>query len=254
MSSLKELIIPTVSAQDRGDASAQPTFGVLDLENSQTSLGSVLIKTNKTDLNIGETVRVTVEVNTNSVEIEEYRLSLSFDATKFTAIDTDANAEGTQVTLLDPIFKIEDPAINNLVTSTGRIRVIAKTDSRVAVNRAVIEFQLQAQVEGTTAISVVEAGESPTELVRESGVGLDFTPNSVNINIVSSQVNPVETSEPVVTPGQQIPVQQQNVNEIPKTAIQDYLPSIPFIAGIFLLILGSSLLKNKKEQSNKKIG
>lgn len=248
MDSLKELLIPTVNAQSGVDSLAQPTFGIVDLQGGSTSTGSVLISVDKTNVNVGDTITATIAINTNEISIEEYRISLGFDPTKFSVVDADSATEGTQVTLLDPIFSIENPSTDNTVSSQGRVRVIAKVDSRLAVNRDVIEIKLQAQSGGNTAIEVINSGELPTELVREAGVGLSYTPNSVTIGINTTQTIPDPGTNPGTDGGIVTPT-NPTTPQIPDTSIEEFLPAIlPILGGILLLVLGISLSRGGKSR------
>ncbi|MCA9380884.1 hypothetical protein KC678_01325 [Candidatus Dojkabacteria bacterium] len=247
---LKELIIPSVNAQ-AVDALSQPTFGPIDVGSNSSQTGSVLVSADKTQVEVGDLITVTVSVNTNGTPISEYRITVDFDATKFTVIDTDTETEGTQVTLVDPVFTIENPVEDNTVSSLGRIRVIAKSEEQLSINRNVIEFQLQAQAPGLTSLRVITEGDEPTQLVREAGVGLSYTGNEVSMTIQSDTVVPEPTTPEPTTPTTQEPT-TQSPTYIPDTAIEDYLPqAIPVLFGVFLLVLGVSLLRKKEEDQLK---
>lgn len=253
MNSLKELLIPSVSAQSF-DAFAQPTFGPINVGTGNTTTGTVLITTDKTAANIGDTIIATISINTNDIPISEYRVILNFDPTKFTVIDSDTNTTGTQVTLLDPVFQIEDPETDNTVNSLGVIQVIAKNTEQVTVNRNVVEIRLQAQSSGNTNISVVTQGETRTQLVREAGVGLAYTGNSVDIGIQTQTGNGGTDSG---NGGQQpsTPGTNGGSGAIPDTAVPEYVSqAFPLLAGSFLLLLGVLLVKNSKEKPENKVG
>jgi hypothetical protein len=246
MNSLKELLIPTASAQSF-DAFAQPTFGPINVGTGNTTTGTVLITTDKTASNIGDIITATISVNTNDIAISEYRIVLNFDPTKFTVIDSDPNTPGTQVTLLDPVFQIENPETENTVNSLGQVLVIAKNTDQVSVNRNVIEIQLQAQSSGNTNISVVTQGEIRTQLVREAGVGLAYTGNSVDIGIETQSgnggTNGGNGGQQPQTPGT-----NGGTGSIPDTAVPEYVSqAFPLLAGSFLLLLGAILVKNSKK-------
>ena len=185
MPSLQELIIPKVNAQS--DTVAQPTFGTIDVGGDSVGVSStVLVSSDKTSVNVGDTVTLRVEVNTKEIAINEYRIILDFDPARFTVLDQNPDVSGTQVTLLDTIFEVQNPQNENVVQN-GRLTLVAKTESgnSFTVNRDVAEIKLQAQSVGSSIIKIVE-GSSGTQLIRQTGFGVSFTTNEVTVGITTT--------------------------------------------------------------------
>src|SRR5438445_147439 len=112
-------IIPVVEAQS-ADAFAQPTFGPIEGGGGGTSVASVLIKSDKTSVNVGDTFKVTVTINTQNLTISEYNVVINYDPAALSVVDQDPSTPGTQVNMLDNVFRVTNPASNN-IASNGTI-------------------------------------------------------------------------------------------------------------------------------------
>lgn len=225
------------------DASAQPTWGPLDVVGTSSQTGQVLLKSSKTSVAQGEIFTVRVELKTNNVAINEYRIVVQFDSSVLQVVDSDSATAGTQVKLLDQIFEIEEPADDNTVSTGGVITLIAAIPSgnSITVNRDIVEITFQSQKQGSTTVSVVE-GPTGTRLLRQTGSGLQFTTNQVTIQSTAS--GNVSSSSSATTSSS-----SGSVIQIPDTAIADNLDVLFGTGlGIFLIAFGVSLVRNKKER------
>lgn len=239
MSQLIDLI-PKVSAQEV-DATSQPTFGSINVNTGSTTNSSIRVVSDATSVVVGGKFKVKVEVKSNQITINQYRLVIDFDQTKLSVVDQDTATQGTQIKLLDTIFVVENPSQDNIVSNTGRITLIAKTSSGNAfqVNREVAEIEFQARESGNPTIKVAQ-GTNLSQLIRQSGVGIGFNANQVTVQI-STQQTPGDgnggTNQP--TPTNPIPT-------IPITGINDDINTIFGLGlGIGFIILGTKLLIEK---------
>ncbi|MCA9379471.1 hypothetical protein KC640_03515, partial [Candidatus Dojkabacteria bacterium] len=92
-------LIPHVAAQET-DGDVQPTFGnIADITLPGTT-ASVLITADSTNVQIGTTVSVNVEVKTGDFTISEYRIVVDFDPSKLAVVDADPATPGTQIEML----------------------------------------------------------------------------------------------------------------------------------------------------------
>jgi hypothetical protein len=247
-------IFPIVEAQSL-DSIAQPTFGPIDVSGGSTASASMLLKSSKTSAVVGEKFKVTVEIKTNTVTINEYRIVIDFDPARLQVVDQDTTTPGTQVKLLDTIFTVATPATDNIVSSTGRITLIAKVASGNAfqVNRDVAEIEFQAQTAGSTAIKIFQ-DVNGSRLIRQSGVGVAFTPNQVTVQITASSGTTTTTtttgSTPPPPPVSQTTTGGTTVNQIPVTAIEDPIGAIFVIVSALILITTGFKLRSERAKSN----
>lgn len=256
MNDLKSLFIKPVKAQSL-DAFSQPTFGPIEIGNNSVINGSVLISSTKTSVVTGEKFKISVEIQTNDVVINEFRLTIDFDPTKLSVVDADPTTTGTQISLTDEVFTVENPEENNFTTSIGRIRLVATTDSAVTLNKKVAEIEFQAQSTGTTSVKVVE-GSTATQLIRQAGVGLSYTSNQINLQVSAKQTTNDNTDTDTDTdPGTNTGNggttgnigNGGTVTQIPDTATpEELLPFFSVILGTILIVLGASLISNKKSK------
>ncbi len=244
-------LIPIIEAQGT-DAIAQPTFGPVEGSGGSSTGSSILLRSDKTSVNVGDTFKVTIEIKTNELDISEYRLVVSYDPNQLTVIDNDPNKAGTQINLLDTLFQAPN-AEDNLVTQ-GRITLNTKTVSGNAfrVNRDVAEITFQALTQGSTVIKV-ETGVSGSHLIRLTGSELGYTSNEVTVQ-TSSAVSPTPTPTPTPQP---TPVPQPNTTTtggttgtLPNTAIGDpgFFGSI--IIGLIFIAIGISLKFSREGKRN----
>jgi stringent starvation protein B len=248
-----------ISAQTL-DGISQPTFGTLEITGGGGARASVLLKSDKTSVKEGETFKVRIEVKTGetAATINEYRLYVDFNPNRLTVIDQDSETEGTQISLLDTIFQVEDKETQNKVTQDGRITLIAKTASgnSFQVNREVAEIEFQARTTGTTTIKVVE-GSSGTQLVRESGIGLAYTSNQITVELTSQSTqagDDDDTTGDDDTDNTNTGDNTQTGTQIPDTAVTETL-GITFatLGGILFIFLGLLLVINKETPKKKKL-
>lgn len=243
-------LIPVVNAQEL-DTIAQPTFGVIDIGTQGGSLATVLLNSSSTAVKVGDRFKVTIEVKTNEQSINEYKILVDYDATKLSVVDQDSNTPGTQITFLDTVFSVSDPANDNIASSTGRITLLASTPSGngFSVNRNVAEIEFQAQQIGAPTIKIVQ-GAVGTQLLRTNGTALSFTPNEVAVQISSIEVTP--TPEPPVNEEPGNTGGNVDIPEvIPNTGITDALSLLPYALGITLILIGVGLMKQNPKKIKK---
>lgn len=248
MSNFSELIIPKIYAQ-AADAIAQPTFGTLSTDQVPEVLSKVTLTSDKTSVKVGEKFKVRVKIElADNVKISEYRIVLDFTPTTLLSVqDADSAIAGTQITLLDDVFKITDPENNNTVSSqAGRIRLVAKTETgnSLALNRDVAEIEFQAQALGVASISIAQ-GTTGTQLIKDSdnGTSVAFSINELTVNVTQGEiiVDPGTNNGGVTTGEKQLPT------KIPDTALSPTLESLlPFFTGIIILLLGLKLRSGRK--------
>jgi hypothetical protein len=261
MSGILDFIpIQSVSAQTL-DAVSQPTFGPIDVGDGGETQTSINLSADKTSVEVGETFTVTVNLKTNDIPINEYRIYINFDSTSLSVVDVDPDTTGTQVELLDTIFVIEDPEQNNNVNlQNGEIELIAKTETGNAfsVNRDVVEIQFQAQSTGVTTLSFIE-GVSGTQLIRQSGTSVTYLPNELTIRVESSATSSSSSSAASsssvssgsgssISDGGNIP------GQTPDTAIinSDLAPFFTLGLGFVLVVLGVSISLRRPNREKKK--
>ncbi|MEO6729259.1 MAG: cohesin domain-containing protein [Candidatus Dojkabacteria bacterium] len=246
-------LFPIVKAQTI-DATAQPTFGTIDTGGGSTLTSSMLMRSDKTSVNVGDKFKVTVEIKTNTVTINEYRIIIDFDATKLQVVDQDPTTAGTQVKLLDTIFTVENAEIDNTVSQNGRITLIAKTDSGnpFAVNRDVAEIQFQAQAAGSPTIKIIQDA-SGSRLIRQSGVGVSFTPNQLSVTVQAATGSATTTTTGATPP----PISQTTTTggttvgtTIPVTGVTDDIGSAATIIVAAVLILTGLKLSGDKKRNH----
>ncbi len=242
MANLIEILIPKAHAQV--DSFAQPTFGSIDIGGGTTVSGTVLLTSSSTSVTIGQKFKVTVAINTNDVNINEYRVVIDFDPTKLQVVDADPATAGTQIKFLDTVFEVEDQLQDNTVANVGRIRLRAVAPSQpLAVNRNVAEIEFQAQTTGSPVIKVVE-GTTGTQLVRQAGIGLAYTSNEVTVALSTQQTSGSGGTTTGGTNGQG--TTPSGGQTTPNTALPTDLGSIITIfLGVILVVVGASL-KSKK--------
>jgi hypothetical protein len=185
-------LFPKVFAQTVADAISQPTFGTIEVAGGGSQTSSILLTSTATSTEVGQRFKVTVSIETNAVTINNFRLIIDFDPTK----------PGTQIRNLDTIFVPSNPQTDNSVSNTGRITYIANTTdgNATSLNREVVEIEFQAQATGATPIRIV-TGSSGAQLIRQTGAGVNFTSNEVNIQIApSTQSNGNGNPNPNPTP------------------------------------------------------
>ena len=249
MDNLIEVIIPKTKAQSV-DATAQPTFGQLEIINGGTTGARVIINSEKTSVNVGDKFTVTVRIETKAIEINMYKVVLDFDPGLFSVIDNDINVNGTQVKLLDTLFLPQTPETDNSVSlSTGRITVLAKTQSGngFTANKDVIAIEFQSQKVGSGKISVVQ-GTTGTQLVRPNGSPITFTVNEITVSS-TVKTTPNDNNQNNQNNNQNNQQTNNPINVIPNTAIGDNIVSlIPITFGTICIILGAKLFTGKKNK------
>jgi len=256
-------IIPLVQAQT-ADAIAQPTFGVIQAGGGSTATASVLLTSSATTVNEQDSFAVQVRINTNGIGISEYRLSISYDPTFLSIIDSDTTTPGVQIEFNDPVFQISDPSKNNLASTSGTIILDAKNPSgntdipRNNVLVATIHFQ--AFKAGQDIINVVNTGQNSTQLITLSGTTLDYSQNYITTIIqqgtASSSINNSSTSSTIVNVSSNSSISSQvfsstpaNPPKIPNTGIVDNPGTlITFVIGSLLIIFGILLTRDGNKE------
>lgn len=247
-------LFPIVKAQTI-DAAAQPTFGSIDVGGGSTVTASMLLRSDKTSVDIGEKFIVTVEIKTNTVTINEYRIVIDFDSTKLQVVDQDPTVAGTQIKLLDTIFTVENPETDNTVSQNGRITLVAKVDSGnpFAVNRDVAQIEFQAQAAGSPTIKIFQDANG-SRLIRQSGVGVSYTPNQLTVLVKTA------TSAGTTTGSNPPPISQTTTTTggttvgttIPITGVADDIGSLVTVIGAAILII-TGIKLNSEKRKNKEI-
>jgi len=249
-------IIPVVEAQS-ADAVAQPTFGPIQGAGGGTATASVLIKSDKTAINVGDTFKVTVTINTQNLTVSEYRVVVNYDPSALSVVDQDPSTPGTQVNILDNVFQVTNPQTNN-VASNGSVVVDAKVNGSNEVpinNRDVIQITFQAQTAGTTTISVAQ-GTNGTQLIKLQGTSVAFTQNEIS-TVISSQSG--SSSSSFSSSSSSISSSSSNSSGssssvphvIPNTAITDNPELLgSLLIGVVLIITGASLTRGRKNEKN----
>jgi len=243
-------LFPIVKAQTI-DAAAQPTFGSIDIGGGSTVTASMLLRSDKTSVAVGDKFNVTVEIKTNTVTINEYRIIIDFDPTKLQVVDQDPSTAGTQIKLLDTIFTVADPETDNTVSQNGRITLIAKVSSgnAFAVNRDVAQIQFQAQAVGSPTVKIV-SDATGSRLIRETGVGVSFTPNQLTVAVTTATGSGATTGStpPPVAQTTTTTGGTTGVTTIPQTGVADNLGSaVTVIAAAILIITGVKLSSEKRK-------
>lgn len=248
MIDLKEILIPTVNAQS-ADTFAQPTFGPVEGGSGGTSAGSIFVSTNKTDIDIGETFEVTVSVNSNNIPVNAIQIVVDFNPALLTVLDSNNTAQGTQVTIVDQVFDTVDPAVDNIVTEDGQIRVVLTTPSAVTVDGDIIRFTMQSQSSGSATIVVNESSDGSV-LQQSDGSDLAYTSNQNTIDISTTIFG--EGEEPVDPPPVSVPVSNTVSGPgLPDTALpNDISEFAPLLAGLLLVAVGLSLIKGQKSKDS----
>ena len=255
MTNILDLLIPVVNAQTL-DSVSQPTFGPIEVGTQNGVVSTVLLSSTSTATQVGQKFKVTVEIKTNAQLITEYQIVIDFDSSKLSVVDQDTTVQGTQIKLLDQVFTISNPQVNNIVSSTGRVFLVANIPSGtpISVNRNVAEIEFQAQQIGAASIKIVQ-GSTGTRLTRSNGTTLTYTPNELSVQISATQSNNnnqntgnqntgntgVDTNTGNAT---QVPV------VIPNTGIEDFQSLIPVLIGILLIVLGVMLSKTSTKKKS----
>lgn len=250
-------LIPVISAQNL-DGVAQPTFGNITTSGGGGTTATILLSSDKTSVDVGDTFTVKVNVKTNNFAISEYKIVINFDRSVLTVVDQDSATPGTQIKLLDDVFTVSDPATGNIVSTSGVITLNAKTVSgnSFQVNKDVAEIQFQAQAAGVPEISILQ-GVNNSQLIRSNGTSLNFTTNELTVQtqVQTSGGNggetPVGQNPPPAAPPPTTVVPPP-VTEIPATAIGDDLGHTSgLFLGVFLIATGIMLAKNKISSTKK---
>lgn len=253
VSNLIELF-PIVKAQTV-DATAQPTFGAIEVNTDNSVAASMLIRSDKTSVNVGDTFTATVEIKTNAITISEYRIVIDYDATKLSVVDQDTSTPGTQIKLTDTVFTVANPGTDNTAAS-GRIILDAKVASgnAFAVNRDVAQIQFQAQAAGSPTIKVTK-DTGTSRLVRQSGSEIGFTNNQFNVQITTATGAGGTTSAPppiaqTTTTTTSTTGGTTSVTTIPVTGVADDIGSAITVIVAGVLILTGLKLSAEKRKKN----
>jgi hypothetical protein len=244
-------IFPIAHAQNIS-AIAQPTWGVISSSPQSNQNSSITLSSNSNNTTVGATFKVSIEIKTNNNQINEYRLFIKFDSSKLKVIDQDPSTPGTQIKLLDQLFTIQNPSVDNIV-SNDEIKLVAKTPSGSAfqVNRVVAEIEFQSQATGSTTIDILQ-GSGKTSLIRANGTTLNFSKNSQIITVTSQQQNNFQNNNQNNN--------QNNTNNntnntnvipppanIPNTSVDGGMLTYTFILiGVTLIFIGLKLNKEGK--------
>lgn len=252
MANLIELVVPKINAQ--ADAVAQPTFGSINIGGGSGITGQVLLNSDKTSVEVGERFKVRVQVNTNDVNIEEYRIIINFDPTKIQIVDADSETQGIQVRKLDTVFSPEEIQNDNVSNNNlGTVKYVAKSSTPVSLNTEVIEIEFQAQATGRSTIELIE-GAAGTQLIRQAGQGLVFTPNRITLEVAQTQNTPDPEPQPQPNPQPQ-PGGNTGTNPvppvIPDTSISsDLIALLTVMAGMIFVLVGTALSRSSEDEDD----
>ena len=178
----------------------------------------IVLNADKTSLKVGETVTVTIKVESQDETLKSYKVVLSYDPTVLKVIDKSTSETGVQISYTDTFFT---ESTNVASESLGTIEISAASPSTaVTVNRNVGEIEFQALKADDTTVEVLEDQSLLT--------------NSSDANVLQSSVPIVitvtgSTGEPAPTPG------------LPKSGFIDDYPVVSWVVGILLVIAGISL-------------
>lgn len=246
-------LVPKVGAAG-ADTSVQPTFGTLTGVETPGQTASIALTASSTATNIGGQVSVDVEIKTGNFAINEYRIVIDFDPTKFQVVDAEPSTPGTQVSYLDTVFQVSGG--NNSVSAAGRVTLIAKTPSGNAlqVNRKVAKITLQAQSSGVTSIQTV-TGAAGSQLINQNGVAIANSVNNLTINIgnvvtsssTATSVSPGPGTSSTNTATTATSGGTGNGGNLPDTALpDDVVALITLLLGLGLITVGVKLSRTKK--------
>jgi hypothetical protein len=249
-----DFLLPKAYAQSY-DGVAQPTFGLLNVNNPGFNQAQINLITANTTIKVGQTFVVEVEVETGDFSINEYQLVFKFDTTRLSVVDAKNDVAGTQIELVDTVF--QSPSNGNLVEN-GQIRLVAKTPSTNAlqVNRIVAKITFQAQSKGSTVIEPVE-GISGAKLINQNGVALNAGLNSLTLNIGTQAATSTSTTSTSRTSTSRSSTSRTSssggpIGEIPATGILDELPTgVYAVIGIALVIVGLHLANSRAKNTKK---
>ncbi|MBN1915836.1 hypothetical protein JW796_02455 [Candidatus Dojkabacteria bacterium] len=218
-------LLDKVYAQSNLDTLAAPTFPFTPPFEEQppattTDGAKISLNTSKATLKVGEKTTVTIRVESDDIEINTYKIVISYDPTKLGVIDKDAQTSGTQISFTDTYFT--DNA-NLASEQIGTIEIAATTpSSAVTVNRNVADIEFEGRATGTVTLEIMDEHSSLT--------------GTNNTNIPASTVPLVititgDTTTPTIipTPG------------LPKSGILDESPVLTGIVGILLVMTGIML-------------
>lgn len=185
--------IPKVQAQGL-DATAQPTFGPVDIEGLNPVNDSVQFKltTETNTAKIGENFTVDVNINTGQdISISEYQIVIIYNPQEVTVVDQDTSTPGTQIQLVDSLFTVVEPIADNNYASTtaGKIYLRATGDFPIPVNYKVAEIVFQSQQIGNTEISL---DTTPIEGTRVRRGNTDIAYTSSTLSVLVNETGDLE--------------------------------------------------------------
>src|SRR5690606_1693131 len=115
-------LIPAVNAQEL-DGLLQPTFGPLELDTGGGTTSSITLTASSTNVTVGESFDLDIEIKTGAFTINEYRIVIDFNPTRLSVVDAENTVSGTQIEFLDTVFEVDEG--DNTVSTAGRITLIA---------------------------------------------------------------------------------------------------------------------------------
>ena len=201
-------LIPKVQAQSTFDASAQPTFGTLNLAVSGGDGNAIRLElkteTGSPTVAIGDTIKVEVGVFTGvDISISDFRLAISYDPQMLTVLDQDSVNDGTQSEFTGGVFSIQAPIEDNNFVSTGDgdtssvIATAVTTFEKFTINKdGVLVIEFQAQQLGNTEISIDTDPQAGTTFSYEATrFGYNESSLTLTINESGDATNCTTTSD-----------------------------------------------------------
>ena len=204
------------------DTVAAPSFPFTPPDGGPTPTPTdeprIVLNADKTTLKVGETVKVTIKIESQDESLKNYKVVISYDPTILKVIDKSTTETGVQISYIDTFFT---QSTNVASESLGTIELSAASpSSAVTVNRNVGEIEFQALKADDTTVEVLEEQSLLT--------------NASDANVLKSTVPIVitvtgSTGEPAPTPG------------LPKSGFIDNYPVVSWVIGIVLVLTGISI-------------
>lgn len=209
------------------DSVARPTFGTYVAPTPTSNNPRLNIGISSNNFKLNDIIEVTVNVNTDTVSITEYKLNIKYDTTKLEYVNGSFAYQ-------DGIFAKKSSSTD---ISTGNIMLNSIGTSN-AVNKTVLKFNLKAKSVGDASITKVIAD---TYVINAQGSKINLDSNSVNLNIANT--NAVSTT--TVTAQTTV-----NINpKMPTTSVDDiYFQGSFIFLGVIVLFVGIwMILKDSKK-------
>lgn len=227
---------------------ATPTPGVT--VSPALSGPSIYLESDTNQLGIGESFTVQLKIDSDGISIREFAINISYNPNILRVVDSDADTSGTQMNYIDTFFT---PTVNSVTqTDTAAIAILEASTEFDAVtisDRTIATIEFETIAEG---FSEIEVSKENSLLINENSIDILESTNALPITVTGSDVNPSTSVTPVVTA-----TLPPNVTPLPtitpSTALLDDFGGPETIAlGVFLIITGFYILKNRGNASDHK--